>query len=140
MSQKLIFKSKISPALVIPLVVIFGGLFTLFVIQNIWGTIIIPAVAGILVAYTFSTTHYTIDGDELEVRSGFLKLKIDIRSVTKIVETRSMLSAPALSPDRLEIFYNRYDSTQVSPADRAGFLAALKNINNQIIEMPKSTD
>jgi hypothetical protein len=86
------------------------------------------------VVHLFATTYYTIDGAELKVRSGFLiHITIDINTITKIVPARSILSAPAVSLDRLEVFYNKYDSVVVSPLDKAGFIAGLKEINEKIV-------
>jgi len=49
------------------------------------------------------------------------------------VPTNSILSAPALSFDRIEIFYNRFDSIVISPGDNAAFIADLKEINSAIV-------
>jgi len=36
------------------------------------------------------------------------------------------------SLDRLEIFYNRFDSVVISPEDKAGFIAELTKLNPEI--------
>lgn len=46
-------------------------------------------------------------------------------SIKNISETRNPISSPALSLDRLEIVYNRFDSVLISPADKIDFIAEL---------------
>jgi len=84
--------------------------------------------------YTYFNTYYTIGGNELKVRYGFIINKtIDIGSIKKVVPTRDMRSAPALSTDRVEIFYNQNDSVLISPEDQAEFIERLKGINGKIV-------
>lgn len=45
------------------------------------------------------------------------------------METKSPLSSPATSLDRLEIMYNKNESIIISPKDRTGFINELKTIN-----------
>ncbi|WP_174236930.1 PH domain-containing protein, partial [Mucilaginibacter sp. L196] len=42
-------------------------------------------------------------------------------------------SAPALSTDRVEIFYNQNDSVLISPKDQAEFIERLKAVNGEIV-------
>ncbi|MBL4676880.1 MAG: PH domain-containing protein [Mucilaginibacter sp.] len=79
-------------------------------------------------------TKYTIGTDNiLNVRCGFLvNINIDITTITRIEHTRNPLSAPALSLDRIEVFYNKFDSVMISPLDTDNFIADLKNINPAI--------
>jgi hypothetical protein len=81
----------------------------------------------------FSTTYYTISGSTLRIKSGFIiNIVVDIGAISKITPTRNMLSSPALSLDRLEIFYNKYDSVLISPDDKIEFAKQLKSINADI--------
>ena len=113
---------------------ILGGVLVFMLILGAWVGVLIIAVVLAFVVHLFATTYYTIDGAELKVRSGFLiNITIDINTITKIVPTRSILSAPAVSLDRLEVFYNKYDSVVVSPGDNAGFIEALKGVNEGIV-------
>ncbi|MFC3199468.1 PH domain-containing protein [Parapedobacter deserti] len=50
----------------------------------------------------------------------------------QIEETRTLISAPAPSLDRLEIFYNKFDSIVISPKDKQGFIADLLKLNPEI--------
>ncbi|QQL50678.1 PH domain-containing protein [Mucilaginibacter ginkgonis] len=79
-------------------------------------------------------TRYTIDGMNLNVRCGILINKnIDINTITRITENNGFLSAPALSSDRIEVFYNRYDSVVISPKNKKLFAEHLKQINPIIV-------
>ncbi len=71
------------------------------------------------------TTRYIVDGAVLEVRSGPFRWRIIRRQITAVRASRSMISAPALSLNRLEIRYGHGQSLLVSPADREGFLRCL---------------
>lgn len=90
------------------------------------------AVLGLTLPMLLNT-KYTIDKNNLNVRCGFLvNINMEISAITKIEHTRSVLSAPALSLDRLEVFYNKFDSVMISPQDSDNFIAQLKNINPTI--------
>jgi hypothetical protein len=47
------------------------------------------------------------------------------------------MSSPALSLDRIEIFYNKFDSVIISPKNKADFVAELKSINPAIEYLDK---
>jgi hypothetical protein len=132
--MKQTFRSKIGPEIVIPIGLILGGVLVFMLILGVWLGVIVIAIVLAFVIHLFATTYYTIDGAELKVRSGFLiHITIDINTITKIVPTRSILSAPAVSLDRLEVFYNKYDSVVVSPEDKEGFIAGLNGVNEGIV-------
>lgn len=125
-----VFKSKIDRQFVVPIAVIIGGTFIWLLYMHAWAGVMVVSATGAFVLHMFATTYYTISGDTLRIKSGFLiNTVVDIGSISKITATRNMLSSPALSLDRLEIFYNKYDSIMVSPHDKAGFVEQLRNIN-----------
>jgi len=133
-SKVKIYKSKIGIGLAILLILafaipsflmIFNGTHWLFI------AVLVPVMLFIL--NIFSNTYYTIDGEVLRIRSGFLyDVKIDINSIRKLSETRDLISSPALSLDRLELMYNKYDSVLISPKDKPGFIKELKALNPRI--------
>lgn len=96
--------------------------------------IIATAVISIVVLPMLLNTKYTITGDgKLYVRCGWIvNIEMDIQSIRKIEDTRSVLSSPALSLDRIEIFYNKFDSVMVSPENKAEFVAELQRIKPSI--------
>lgn len=79
------------------------------------------------------TTHYQINGNILIVKSGLvINKKLDINSIRKIVQTTNPMSSPALSLDRIEIFFHKFDSIIISPKDKIIFIEDLKSINPAI--------
>ena len=131
--MKDVYKSKIGPPIIFPLCTV-GGMFIAMVITRAWPAVLIMGVLILVLIHTYFNTYYTIAGNELKVRYGFIINKtIDIGSIKKLVPTRDMRSAPALSTDRVEIFYNQYDSVLISPEDQAEFIERLKVINGEIV-------
>ena len=129
----MVYRSKVGPIVWVPVAVLIGGLFIFYIINHIWDALIVSTLIVGLAVYMIITTYYTITGMVLNIRCGFFyNTDIDISTIKSIVETSTVLSAPALSLDRIEIFYNRYDSVIISPPDKTAFIAALKSINNDI--------
>jgi hypothetical protein len=132
--MKQTFRSKIGLEIVIPVGILLVGLFVVLLATKAWAGLIVISCLVAFMTHMFANTYYVIDGDTLRVRSGFIiNLTIDIHKITKIVPSRSILSSPAVSLDRLEVFYNKYDSVLVSPGDKVGFIAELKALNPAII-------
>lgn len=129
--MKKTFKSKVSLVILIPLVIILGSILVMMIINNIYSGAGITALVGLLIAWLFLDTSYIIlPGNILRIKAGFLvNLKIDIASIKSIKSTNSIMSAPALSLDRIEIRYNKYDSVVISPAKKEEFIAELIKIN-----------
>jgi hypothetical protein len=99
-------------------------LIILLIILPIW----------VLINYMLFSIKYVIDHQNLTIKSGvFCTQVLDIQSIKKIEKTRSMLSSPAASLDRLEITYNKWDFVFISPKDKAAFVAQLKQLNPEII-------
>ncbi len=80
---------------------------------------------GLFAAWVWFGTHYILQDDRLLVRSGPFRHDITIDSIIRVEPTRSLLSSAALSRDRLDIRYNRFNFIMISPANRAGFLREL---------------
>jgi hypothetical protein len=129
----MVYKSKISPGILVMIIALIGGLSIFYIIEHIWSALAINLLVFAFIAYLYTTTYYTIIGGTLNVHCGFFyNTDIDIASIKSIAETNSVLSAPALSLDRIEIFYNKYDSIVISPPNKTDFIAALKTINDSI--------
>ncbi|WP_204137449.1 PH domain-containing protein [Halomicronema sp. CCY15110] len=71
------------------------------------------------------TTNYTVRTDVLDVRSGPFRWRIPRSEIYSIQPSRSLLSAPALSLNRLEIQYGQSKTILVSPADPEAFREAI---------------
>ena len=81
--------------------------------------------------WMFRSTYYQINGDTLLIRSSFITWRVPIRDIRTVTPTRSPISSPALSLDRLRIDYGT-KSILISPEDRDRFLAALRSVNPAI--------
>ena len=84
---------------------------------------VVAAAIG-FVAWIFFGTHYTFAGDLLIVQCGPFRRRIRTSSIRQVRRTRTMLSAPALSLDRLELSGTE-GVVVVSPRDQQPFLEAL---------------
>lgn len=127
------FYSKIGLEVVIPIVLIIGVTTTLMVLQKAWPGVAVLLVTLLFIVHLITTTYYQIEHGALRIKSGFIINKlIAINSIRKIHKSNSLFSSPAASLDRLEIFYNKYDSILISPKDKEEFLAQLRNINPAI--------
>ena len=72
------------------------------------------------------TTRYTITSQAILIKSGPFSWIGPLREITSIEPTHTPASSPAFSLDRLLIRYGGGDEIMVSPADKAGFMAAIK--------------
>ena len=89
------------------------------------------AIGAGLPMWILLTTKYTVSHDCLLVQSGPFRWRIAAESITDITPTRSPLSSPALSLDRLRIAYEQGTKYLiVSPLDSEGFIQAIGNAKN----------
>jgi len=88
-------------------------------------SVLVSLLVMALIASVSLGTHYTIDRNVLRIVSGPFRWKVPIDQITGVEATRSLLSSPALSLDRLRIQYGPRRRIMVSPADKAGFLKAI---------------
>ena len=128
-----IYPSKIGLELIVPITIILGGVGVLIIYQRDWTGLIPLFLLVMFLAYMFLTTRYTVSGEILTIRCGFLfKRTIDIMTIKKIAKTRNPISAPAASLDRIEISYHKFDRVIISPKDKIGFILQIKKINPAI--------
>jgi len=78
------------------------------------------------------STYYRIDGGTLVIRSSVFSWRVPVADIRSITPTRSALSSPALSLDRLRIDYGR-KAIMVSPEDPKRFIEALRAKNPAIV-------
>jgi hypothetical protein len=71
------------------------------------------------------STYYDIQAGVLTIRSGPFRWSVPISDITSVEASRSLLSSPALSLNRLEIQYGRGKTVLVSPKDIQGFRNAI---------------
>ena len=87
------------------------------------------ALVLLFVTWLYFSTSYTVTREALLVKSGPFSWVVPLGEISSIEPTHNPSSSPALSLDRLRI---RYGSKEilVSPADKAGFVTAIKrNVN-----------
>src|SRR5699024_4843062 len=116
------------------MVIIWWGTMVVFlqivyeaIIQSQLIISIVMFLIMIFLASTWFHTRYIIADGLLIISFGFVyKKTIPIQEITSIRSTKNPFSAPALSLNRLEINYGKYETILVSPKKRNGFLAELK--------------
>jgi hypothetical protein len=72
------------------------------------------------------STRYTLTDEYLLVKCGPFSWSIPLRDIYEIEPTRNPMSSPALSLDRLLVRYGGGAELMISPADKAGFMMALR--------------
>ena len=79
------------------------------------------------------STKYIITDNQLTIKCLFIvSNKIDISKIRKIEKTKSILSSPALSLDRIAVKFNKYDEVYISPKEKQLFVDELLKINSEI--------
>ena len=94
--------------------------------------VVVLAVGTVLPLWVLAATRYRVEGDDLLIRSGPMRWRIAVGDIRSIEPTRSWLSSPALSLDRLRIHYGRAGHVMVSPRDKDAFMQALLRRNPRI--------
>ncbi len=91
-----------------------------------WGTALLPLLlAGLLLL----PCRYTLAADHLHIRCGLIRQRIAYRDITGIAPSRSILSAPALSLQRVKVSYRRgrrQGFQLMSPREREQFMQSLQ--------------
>lgn len=85
--------------------------------------VLVMLASAALVGSLLYMTGYWMTSDQLVIRSGPFSWRVPLRSIHEVVPSRSLLSGPALSLDRLHV---RYGSSKwgvlISPAEKDDFL------------------
>ena len=128
-----IYKSKLGLELIIPIGLIFGYALFELISNKVWMGILIMVLTLFFILYTLLSIKYTIENDKLTINcTALMTINIEINSIRKVVETYNPLSSPAASIDRLELFYNKFDSVLISPKNKKDFIYKLLEINPAI--------
>lgn len=111
-----VYKSKTGLELIFILLLIFTFPIYDLISNQEWNGVLIIIVVFLSLIFSCTTIIYTIENESLTIKFFFIfKTKVEIKSISKIVETYNPLSSPAASIDRLEIFYNKFDSLLTAP-------------------------
>ena len=86
----------------------------------------------VLMLMPFFGTKYTLSDGHLLINNGFSTQRIELTDITYIAPTRNMVSAPALSLDRLEVGYKN-KKVLISPKDKRLFYQEIKARNPSIV-------
>ena len=87
---------------------------------------VIVALTLLLPLWLVLDTNYTLTADDLLIRSGPFRWRIVLGDVREVSPSRSWISSPALSLDRLSIRYGADRSILVSPREKLRFIDALR--------------
>lgn len=123
------------------LIFIFLAFFLPFVpevIKNGLDTVLMGVFVPLVIVFGFIVymlfkTEYIIEKNQLKIRMRPFSYKsVDINKMKDISKTRSVLSSPAASFDRIKIKYGKYEEVIISPKDKSNFIADLTSINPNI--------
>ena len=93
----------------------------------------------IFIIYLFTLMSYSIEGNILIVKCGFLMNKsFEINRITNLTESNNPIGATATSLDRLVIAFDNSDSVVISPKQKYDFIDHLIKLNPNIIVTLKS--
>lgn len=128
------FKSKVDTwfyvVLVASVIVVAGAIWPVLKQPSPANLIIVGSillVAAGLPIWLLVSTYYVVEADALEIRSGPFRWSIRLDEIKSVRPSRSLLSSPALSLDRLEIVYGAGNQLLVSPDDQKAFLRAIRH-------------
>ena len=128
-------RSKISYGLLLFIFLVSYGPLTPVLINEGLNDKIIGALGVVsfsfgFILYFFFGTYYVIESKELKVKCGFFSYKpIPIAEIKELADTKTLVSAPAPSLDRIEIKYGKSDKMILSPEDKDAFAKDLRRIN-----------
>lgn len=118
----------------------FVVLYVLFAVRLVWplatalldgrpitpGLVLFPAGLLGLLYYLAASTCYVLTDTLLLVKWGPFASRIPVASIYKLRATHTILASPALSLDRIEVLARQGPYAVISPADKGGFVAALR--------------
>ncbi|MDE0348680.1 MAG: PH domain-containing protein [Gammaproteobacteria bacterium] len=131
MNARRVYRSKTTPwlvgVMVLAMVVLVGALWTA------WrdGSPAEFAIAaplhllGLVLVLSGFHVRYWIADSVLHVRASLFRWRIPVDSIISVTPSRSWMSAPALSLDRLAILHKK-GTVMISPRDEAAFLRELE--------------
>lgn len=91
-----------------------------------WLALALLLPATLLPPWLLLRTRYRFLDHRLLVESGPFRWHVNLADVRSVTPTRSPLSSPALSLDRLRIEHGQAGALMVSPQDKDGFLRMLQ--------------
>jgi len=86
---------------------------------------LVPALLTAAILPLLLWTDYEVTASDLRIRCGFFRTTVPLDALLAVRPSRSPLSSPALSLDRLDV-QHRGGHVLISPRDREGFIAELR--------------
>lgn len=133
--MKKVYKTKVSIWLVCAIVgIVVISMTPVLACDFLWIALTVEALILCFVLYSLFDIRYVICDNVLSIKCGiFLIASCDINQIRQIKDTRSILSAPAASLDRIAIYLVKQKTPIViSPKDKIGFIRDLQSINPDI--------
>ncbi|MBM3164411.1 MAG: PH domain-containing protein [Bacteroidetes bacterium] len=102
-----------------------GRISDLFVLGAVW------LALGLLLYLLIKTTYYTVNDVYLTCHILGFRKNISIENITKIEQQKGLYAGLKINTawKGLVVSYGKWDEILISPADEAGFIAALKAKN-----------
>ncbi len=140
------FKSAVDPwvyalALGLPVALVLGAVPILATAQStmvMLGTLTL-VLGAITPPWLLFFTYYRIDSTLLRIQAGPFVWLIPLDQIRSITPSRSLVSSPALSMNRLKIDYGRQRCIWVSPKDKSSFIKALGYQPSEILNIQPCT-
>ncbi|MDO6451111.1 PH domain-containing protein [Oceanobacillus profundus] len=92
----------------------------------------IMLLLGLFLLWFWFKTGYKIEGGKIKIHYGPIRQTIKINEIEVIMKSKSPLTAPALSMDRIQIRCGRYDIFSISPQNQDRFLEVITDMNPDI--------
>ena len=105
-------------SLLLILVPVWEWIYSDSSIRRIMFISLLTIPGAILLLLIFFNIKYSLSDDELFVKNGFSTQSIPLKDITHIIPTNRMLSAPALSLDRIEIRYEGGEYSDITKRQR----------------------
>ncbi|WP_289755282.1 PH domain-containing protein [Muribaculum intestinale] len=131
-----IYRSKIDCwlAVLIPALTILPALPIVISGEDIWVVVLLAFISALELAVV-TGFRYVIDGSKFMVKALYVinSGTYDIGNIVEITPTRTILSSPAASLDRIAIsLSNSRTPLVISPVDKEAFISTLTAINPDI--------
>ena len=130
-----IYKSKIDYWLV-------GTMYLMTLIPTIpaliysfsWTLIFIVLILLTFASSLIFNTKYIIKNETLTIKCGILPIeKYSIQQIQSIQNTNTIMAAPAISLDRIEIRFTNRKAVVISPQDKHRFIEYVCKVNTTIV-------
>ena len=129
------FRSKIDWWLLLIFIVITANIVIkiyeanhLYSLASNFPHLIIYSLVIFIIWLPIFNTYYVVENNTLVIKSLVFRWKIKLNDITQIEPTHNPLSSPALSLDRLKIYYMKNEkiaTVMISPKNKEAFLQAI---------------